>query len=794
MRRYCFFVIMIMMRFIADLQIHSKYSRATSSKMVIEELAKWAKIKGIKVIGTGDFTHPAWFSELKSKLKPAEPGLFIWKDDPNKDPTRFMLTAETSHIYSKGGKIRRVHLLIWAPSFEAVEKINTRLSWVGNLESDGRPVLGMDAKELLKIVLDADPNAMVIPAHAWTPWFSVFGSMSGFDSLAECFEELTPHIYAIETGLSCYDAETEVLTENGWKKFSRVTLRDKICTLNLRTEEIEYQRPQKIYRSRYKGKMYRLKTKRVDLLVTPNHNLVYAPADFHTKRPYRLEEARKLFGKSKILRKDGIWRGVTPQYFRLPEVKIRHGSRFYSGFRTKSAKLLPIKPWLKFFGFWLAEGWTTEGKDGHYAVCLANRDHKLMIEMKNILESFGYSVFWDRKTTNTLRVRDYQLFHYLRQFGKASEKYIPPEVKRLSKELLTIFFEYYIKGDGHKYGRSEKGLSATTTSRRLRDDLQEIALKLGMSAYYKLHNKKGTPCTFISQKKMYKQNADSWNVYFIRRNRHAIIPSEMKKYGRKEEWVDYDGMVYCVSVPNRTVYIRRNGIPLWCGNSDPAMNWRLSQLDAVSIVSNSDSHSLERIGREANVFDTELSYQEIIEAVKSKDPSRFLFTIEFFPEEGKYHYDGHRACGIRLSPEERKKLGGKCPKCGRPVTVGVLSRVEELADRPPGYIPSGAIPFKSLVPLDEIIREALGVESKTKKVYEIYYKLCAAFGGELPLLLDASIEDIARLSDSKIAEGIKRVREGKIIAEPGYDGEYGKIKVFAEEKTQKESINQQSLF
>jgi uncharacterized protein (TIGR00375 family) len=421
MRRYGFFVIMIAMRFIADLQIHSKYSRATSSKMVIEELAKWAKIKGIKVIGTGDFTHPLWFSELKSKLKPAEPGLFIWQNDPDKDPTRFMLTAETSHIYSKGGKIRRVHLLIWAPSFEAVEKINTRLSWAGNLKSDGRPILGMDAKELLKIVLDADPNAMVIPAHAWTPWFSVFGSMSGFDSLAECFEELTPHIYAIETGLS----------------------------------------------------------------------------------------------------------------------------------------------------------------------------------------------------------------------------------------------------------------------------------------------------------------------------------------------------------------------------SDPMMNWRLSQLDAVSIVSNSDSHSLERIGREANVFDAELSYQGIIEAVKSKDTSRFIFTIEFFPEEGKYHYDGHRACGVRLSPEETKKLGGKCPKCGKPVTVGVMSRVEELADRPPGYIPQGRVPFKNLVPLDEIIAEAFGVQSKTKKVYDVYYKLCTAFGGELPLLLEGDLSRIAQFSDSRVAEGVKRVREGRITVEPGYDGEYGKIKIFGKEETAK---------
>jgi uncharacterized protein (TIGR00375 family) len=411
------------MRFIADLQIHSKYSRATSPKMVIEELARWAKLKGITVLGTGDFTHPAWFAELKSKLKPAEPGLFFWKDDPEKNPTRFMLTAETSHIYSKGGKVRRVHLLIWAPSFEAVEKINTRLSWAGNLKSDGRPILGMDCKELVKVALDADPNCMVIAAHAWTPWFSVFGSMSGFDSLTECFEELTPQIYAIETGLS----------------------------------------------------------------------------------------------------------------------------------------------------------------------------------------------------------------------------------------------------------------------------------------------------------------------------------------------------------------------------SSPSMNWRLSQLDGVALVSNSDSHSPERIGREANIFDTELSYTGITEAVKSNDPSRFLFTIEFFPEEGKYHYDGHRACGVRLAPEETKKLKGICPKCGKPVTVGVLARVEELADRPAGYAPEGRIPYKNLVPLDEIIAEALGVQSKTKRVMAIYQTLCAAFGGELPLLLEGDLGRIAQFSDSRIAEGVRRVREGTLTIEPGYDNEYGTIKIFGDNEAVSES-------
>lgn len=409
------------MRIIADLQIHSKYARATSSLMVIEELAKWAKLKGIKVMGTGDFTHPFWLRELKDKLKPAEPGLFVSKDDLvlEAEATRFMLTAETSHIYTKNNQVRRIHLLIWAPSFEAVEKINQQLVLRGaNLSSDGRPIMGINAKELLKIVLDVDESAMVIPAHIWTPWFSVFGSMSGFDSLEECFEEMTPQIHAIETGLS----------------------------------------------------------------------------------------------------------------------------------------------------------------------------------------------------------------------------------------------------------------------------------------------------------------------------------------------------------------------------SSPAMNWRLSQLDKVAIVSNSDSHSLQKIGREANVFDTELSYNGIVEAVKSKNPQKFLYTIEFFPEEGKYHYDGHRNCKYSVNPSESKS--DVCPVCGRKMTIGVLHRVEELADRPVGYTQPNVIPFKNLVPLNEIVAESFGVGVASKKVKEEYQKLIGKIGSEFKVLLDASESELKAATLAEVVEGIIRVREGRLHIEPGYDGEYGKIKIFDETERQ----------
>lgn len=415
------------MKFAADFHIHSKYSRATSKEMNLESLDKWAKIKGVKVLGTGDFTHPEWFLSLKEKLEETEPGLFKLKN--NGSEIRFILTAEISSIYTKKGRVRKIHNLIFAPSFRVAEKINARLGLVGNLKSDGRPILGLDSKELAKIVLDISGDCLIVPAHCWTPWFSIFGSKSGFDSIEECFEDYSKYIYALETGLS----------------------------------------------------------------------------------------------------------------------------------------------------------------------------------------------------------------------------------------------------------------------------------------------------------------------------------------------------------------------------SDPAMNWRLSALDKITLISNSDSHSPSRIGREANVFDTELSYPALAGAIKSKDPQKFLYTVEFFPQEGKYHYDGHRSCSICLSPEESKKYNNVCPVCQRPLTIGVLNRVEELADRQEGFLPENSPSFKSLIPLAEIISDALGVLPGAKKVGEVYNNLIKKCGSELEILLNIPCQDLESVSSSEIAEGIVRVREGKVFIEPGYDGVYGKIRIFSKGE-KKPFLKQKILF
>ncbi len=422
------------MKFIADFHIHSKYSRATSKDMDLEHLDKWAKIKGVNVLGTGDFTHPEWLAHLKENLEPAESGLFKLKSPvPTsvgaRQETRFILTSEISCIYSKNGKVRKVHILVFASDFKTVEKINAHLGCIGNLKSDGRPILGLDSKELAKIVLECSADCLVVPAHLYTPWFSLFGSKSGFDSIEECFEEYSKYIFAGETGLS----------------------------------------------------------------------------------------------------------------------------------------------------------------------------------------------------------------------------------------------------------------------------------------------------------------------------------------------------------------------------SDPPMSWRNSSLDKITLISNSDAHSPQKIGREVNVFDTEISYSAIAKAIKEKNPKEFLYTVEFFPQEGKYHYDGHRACDISLSPQESKKYNNICPVCGKPLTIGVLNRVEELADREEGFKPENAIPFKSLIPLPEIIGSAVGVGPASKQVAKEYDNLIEKFGNEFNILLEASRGNLEGVTKQEIAEGIIRVREGKVYVEPGYDGVYGKINIFSQEE-KKKPTKQDTLF
>jgi uncharacterized protein (TIGR00375 family) len=409
--------------FIADLHIHSRFSRACSKDCDIEHLSWWALRKGLTVLGTGDFTHPAWVAELKDTLVPAEPGLFrirpdlerrLHRDTPAScaGTVRFMLSVEISTIYRRDERTRKVHHLLYAPSFEAADRITAALAKIGNLASDGRPILGLDSRDLLEITLEAGPGCFLVPAHVWTPWFAVLGSKSGFDAVRDCYADLAGHIFAVETGLS----------------------------------------------------------------------------------------------------------------------------------------------------------------------------------------------------------------------------------------------------------------------------------------------------------------------------------------------------------------------------SDPAMNWTCSSLDAYRLVSNSDAHSPPALGREATVFGTDLDYFAMAEALRT---GRGLDgTLEFFPEEGKYHLDGHRKCGVRIEPEQTTALADRCPACGKPLTVGVLHRVAELADRPAGFRPDGAAGFTCLVQLPQIIGEILGTGPKSKKVAAEAGRLVGALGPELTILREVPLDDLRRVGGARFAEGIGRLRRGEVIREAGYDGEYGTIRLF----------------
>ncbi len=409
--------------FHADLHIHSKFSRACSKDCDIPHLAAGAWRKGITVVGTGDFTHPAWAAELKETLVPAEPGLLRLRPDLERDlrlrvpaacdqPVRFMLSVEISTIYRRSDRTRKVHHLIYAPSFEAADRITATLARIGNLASDGRPILGLDSRDLLEITLEGGPGCYLVPAHIWTPWFAVLGSRSGFDAVADCYGDLAGEIFAVETGLS----------------------------------------------------------------------------------------------------------------------------------------------------------------------------------------------------------------------------------------------------------------------------------------------------------------------------------------------------------------------------SDPSMNWMCSSLDGYRLVSNSDAHSPPMLGREATTFSAAMDYFSIADALRTGDG--LAGTIEFYPEEGKYHLDGHRKCGIRFDPQQTRERDGLCPECHKPLTVGVLHRVAELADRPDGYRPDGAAGFNNLVQLPEIVGEILSVGPKSKSVYRLIDRLVAAFGPELSILQRVPTDDLGRVGGSALGEAISRLRRGEVVKDAGYDGEYGHVRLF----------------
>ena len=537
----------MLMKMIADLHIHSRFSMATSKEGTPENLDFWARKKGISLIGTGDFTHPVWREELKERLVSEGNGLYRLRDEYVKEEsrkfpgegTRFVVSGEISSIYKKNGKTRKVHNVILLPSLEAADAMAQRLEKIGNIHSDGRPILGLDSHDLLEMMLDVCPEGILIPAHIWTPHFSVLGAKSGFDSVEECFEELAPYIHALETGLSSDPA------------------------MNWRISKLD----------RYQ---------------------LVSNSDAHSPS--------KLGREANLLDIDCSYEGL------------------YRAIQTG------------------------EGLEG-------------------------------------------------------TVEFFPEEGK------------YHF--DGHR----KCGVSLSPVE----------AERLG-----------------------------------------GICPVSV--LGAKS---GFDSVEECFEELAPYIHALETGL-----SSDPAMNWRISKLDRYQLVSNSDAHSPSKLGREANLLDIDCSYEGLYRAIQTGEGLEG--TVEFFPEEGKYHFDGHRKCGVSLSPVEAERLGGICPVCGKKLTMGVDHRVEQLADRAEGFVKKDGKKYESLVPLPEVISTCMGYSAASKKVQGCFEQMIQTLGTEFDILRNVPSEDIKSCAGERIAEGIENVRTGNVKRIPGYDGEYGKIELFDE--------------
>jgi len=821
-------------KFIADFHIHSKYSRATSPDMNLESLDKWAKIKGIKVLGTGDFTHPEWFKNIKERLVPAEPGLFKIKNGD--DSTRFILTAEISCIYSKKNRVRKIHIIIFAPSFEVVDKINAHLGWIGNLKSDGRPILGLDAKELAKIVLGVSPDCLIVPAHCLLP-------------------------------------NTYLHVDGGIEQIKNIKKGDFVYTHKGRLKKVT-----QVLKRPYSGPTYTIKPFyfRSGLATTPEHPYLILRNDrYHGESDYYGEQLKREYFKSK----KPIW--VEASKVKVGDILLF--PRFNKEIKDKVTldldqiinpvaikyredKIAPIGfkvNWLpntinidedfcRLAGYYLSEGYTNS-RDA-IGFCFKEDEKEYIGDLQALIKkTFGLepSRIYQKKDCHGIEIIYFSkilvnifghLFYISSDIKRAHTKAMPDWMLGLPLRKQVEIFKGWWRGD-----------MGYTSSRTLMNQMKIILLRLGIIPsiceetkedfnknhvhLYKIENR-----IIKARHSLFKFN----QLSFFQDLFDLLEMPEFQKFNyktiRRNGWIDknyiylpikeikddfYQGEVYNLEVDGDNSYLSEfatvhNCWTPWFSifgsrsgfdsieecfeeyskyiyavetglSSDPPMNWRLSALDKITLISNSDAHSPQKIGREANVFDTELSYGAIVKAIKEKDPTRFLYTIEFFPEEGKYHYDGHRNCKISLSPQDSKKYNNVCPTCGKPLTIGVLNRVEGLADRKEGFGPAGAIPFKNLIPLQEIIAESLGITVVSKQVAIEYKNLIKKLGSEFNILLEATPEDIKEATLPEIAEGIARVREGRVSIQPGYDGVYGKISIFSKGE-QKQLSKQNTLF
>jgi len=413
-----------------------------------------------------------------------------------------------------------------------------------------KTLFGLDQEIKIFILSKAcDLTIMLLGAHA-----------TAKSSLARMWSITTGLNYRVVT--SCFDEETEVLTERGWKNFKDISMNDRLATLNLPTKNLEFQLPKRLIKSLYAGKMLRMKARWVDLLVTPNHKMVVFQLPFGSSSKLQIREVQDLYQKSKKFLKTSNWVGTEKDTIDFPRTSYLKKNKL-----IKEVRKVPIEPFLRFLGYYLAEGsydsHKRSSKFGGYfyrtTVDLYNK--ALCLDCKRALEKMGFKATISKDGMSVLSYSK-QLYDYVKQFSHAHEKYVPKEVKALSPRLLKIFWECWNRGDGHKVNGHWK--VGTTVSQRLADDLQEIALKTGLSVKIK---REPPHSSFIKGREI--KGSEVYRILISHRNLKPRATNN-RGYGSSytEEWIPYIGMVYCAEVPNHTLYVRRNGIPIWSGNSE----------------------------------------------------------------------------------------------------------------------------------------------------------------------------------------------------------------------------------
>ncbi|MBI3190514.1 hypothetical protein HYZ41_02305 [archaeon] len=807
---------------IADLHSHSKYSRATSGSMNIEEITRYAKMKGLDILGTGDFTHPIWLKELKEKL--SDTGEIYEHNGIN-----FVPSTEISLIYKHNGKGRRVHHIILAPNFSVVDQINEFLDKKGRRDYDGRPIFGFSSIELVDEMMRISKDIEIIPAHCLLP-----------DEKVVCNPEIKPiseiqkgdkvlthkgdHKNVLDTFVRPYNGKAYIIQPYYFSSGIKVTNEHPFLAIKT-VKNCAFVgglcKPNSTAKGKHKCTKQHYK----------NYKPSWIPAeDLKVNDVVLYPRIKKTVDAGQIKISDII----ESKNYRISE----HFIVPKTGRQDKSIKnIIKITPeFCRLAGYFLAEGYIIK-KNNCIQFSFGQKEHEYIDDVTNLMkECVGIEISKKRER------HGYELYFYskilVELFGKLFYQYNKPK-RAFSKRLPQWALYLPLEKQSEILRGWWRGDSGVSVSEILSEQMKIICLRLGIIPSIRKLLKEDfnkNSHTIGNRRILAKHDLITFERLSFHEDKFNLLEDpSMKKFKtklhRRHGWVDenyiyipinkietfdYSGLVYNLEVEEDNSYVTHaatvhNCWTPWYGifgsmsgfdslkecfqektkyihcvetglSSDPPMNWRISALDDIVLTSNSDAHSPYpwRLGREANVFDfKEASYKNIINAIRTR--KNFIYTIEVDPNYGKYHFDGHRSCNFSCNPKEAKKLNDICPKCGKKLITGVLNRVEQLADRDDGFVPKNSIPFKSIIPLSELVSAITGTDVFTKKVWEIYNRLIDRFGNEFNILLNTDLTELKKTVDEKLAELIIKNREGRLTIEPGYDGVYGKL-VLKEEK------------